>query len=102
MAPRPVKSWNHTGFHPLQLHALACSFAAYSLLLYALVNEHAVFAVVGGAGRDRTGDVQIANLALSQLSYGPNPMFRVVGLARFELATPRLSSVCSNQLSYRP
>jgi hypothetical protein len=27
---------------------------------------------------------------------------RVVGLDRFELSTPRLSSVCSNQLSYRP
>src|SRR4029450_244097 len=27
---------------------------------------------------------------------------RVVGLSRFELLTPRLSSVCSNQLSYRP
>src|SRR4051812_1207909 len=27
---------------------------------------------------------------------------RVVGLGRFELPTPRLSSVCSNQLSYRP
>jgi hypothetical protein len=25
-----------------------------------------------------------------------------VGLTRFELVTPRLSSVCSNQLSYRP
>jgi hypothetical protein len=25
-----------------------------------------------------------------------------VGLGRFELPTPRLSSVCSNQLSYRP
>ena len=25
-----------------------------------------------------------------------------VGLERFELSTPRLSSVCSNQLSYRP
>jgi hypothetical protein len=25
-----------------------------------------------------------------------------VGLSRFELLTPRLSSVCSNQLSYRP
>ena len=32
------------------------------------------------------------------------PMVTVlmVGLARLELATPRLSSVCSNQLSYRP
>ena len=26
----------------------------------------------------------------------------VVGVERFELSTPRLSSVCSNQLSYRP
>ena len=26
----------------------------------------------------------------------------VVGPARLELATPRLSSVCSNQLSYEP
>ena len=25
-----------------------------------------------------------------------------MGLGRFELPTPRLSSVCSNQLSYRP
>jgi hypothetical protein len=27
---------------------------------------------------------------------------KLVGLSRFELLTPRLSSVCSNQLSYRP
>src|SRR2546426_12292897 len=27
---------------------------------------------------------------------------KMVGLERFELSTPRLSSVCSNQLSYRP
>jgi hypothetical protein len=27
---------------------------------------------------------------------------KVMGLTRFELVTPRLSSVCSNQLSYRP
>ena len=33
-----------------------------------------------------------------QLSKGPFS----VGLAGFEPATPRLSSVCSNQLSYRP
>ena len=35
----------------------------------------------------------------------PSPAFRkrrLVGLTRFELVTPRLSSVCSNQLSYRP
>src|SRR5687768_6067120 len=29
-------------------------------------------------------------------------LLELVGLSRFELLTPRLSSVCSNQLSYRP
>ena len=38
-----------------------------------------------------------ANEALSQLSYVP-----LVGLARLELATSRLSGVRSNQLSYSP
>ena len=28
---------------------------------------------VGGARRDRTDDLKLAKLALSQLSYGPNP-----------------------------
>src|SRR4051794_33073065 len=32
----------------------------------------------------------------------PHSGKRAVGLERFELSTPRLSSVCSNQLSYRP
>src|SRR3954462_11719168 len=67
---------------------------------YAIVKERFL---VGGADRDRTDDIQLAKLALSQLSYGPKPLRRsVVGLGRFELPTPRLSSVCSNQLSYRP
>ena len=30
------------------------------------------------------------------------PLHYLVGLGRLELPTPRLSSVCSNQLSYRP
>ena len=34
---------------------------------------------------------------------GAKPFWQnLVGLTRFELVTPRLSSVCSNQLSYRP
>ena len=38
-----------------------------------------------------------------QLSSPPGLIGRLaVGQARFELATPRLSSVCSNQLSYWP
>ena len=58
---------------------------------------------VGGPDRDRTDDIQLAKLALSQLSYGPSAsVFDLVGLIRFELMTPRLSSACSNQLSYRP
>jgi hypothetical protein len=51
----------------------------------------------GGPKRDRTADLLLAKQALSQLSYGPTKM---VGQGRFELPTPRLSSVCSNQLSY--
>ena len=72
---------------------------------------------VGGASRDRTDDLKLAKLALSQLSYGPSPISsatapkvnslpirheQVVGLGRFELPTSRLSSARSNQLSYRP
>src|SRR5262245_33399167 len=34
--------------------------------------------------------------------YAIRHSLKVVGLSRFELLTPRLSSVCSNQLSYRP
>ena len=54
----------------------------------------------GGANRDRTGDLLLAKQALSQLSY--SPLVSLVGLDGFEPSTPRLSSVCSNQLSYRP
>src|SRR3989304_561030 len=67
----------------------------------------------GGDGRkDRPPDLPGGNRTLSQLSYTPgtvSPVFRqrprsrfLVGLERFELSPPRLSSVCSNQLSYRP
>ena len=62
----------------------------------------------GGANRDRTGDLLLAKQALSQLSYGPGDRGAtkakqlVVGLGGLEPPTPRLSSVCSNQLSYRP
>ena len=66
---------------------------------------------IGGASRDRTDDLKLAKLALSQLSYGPIGTKAgkavlaeqtLVGPGRFELPTPRLSSVCSNQLSYGP
>ena|SRR5579871_2799044 len=72
----------------------------------------------GGASRDRTGDLLVANQTLSQLSYGPahvvrgvaplsrsslgNPRPDVVGLGGVEPPTSPLSGVRSNQLSYRP
>ena len=59
----------------------------------------------GGANRDRTDDLKLAKLALSQLSYGPVAVEFVdwmVGLGRLELPTSRLSSARSNQLSYKP
>jgi hypothetical protein len=52
-----------------------------------------------GDGRVRTDDPLLAKQVLSQLSYAPqasDPM----GQGGFEPPTPRLSSVCSNQLSY--
>src|SRR6218665_1381686 len=83
----------------------------------------------GGAERDRTADPLLAKQVLSQLSYSPNPInpkagelketrtqpqatgnpqhtkapgSNMVGPGRLELPTPRLSSVCSNRLSYGP
>ena len=53
----------------------------------------------GGADRDRTGGLLVANQALSQLSYSP---FDLVGLGRVELPTSPLSGVRSSHLSYRP
>jgi hypothetical protein len=65
----------------------------------------------GGDRRDRTDDLKLAKLPLSQLSYVPaEPQIgkiqsmkqTMVGLGRLELPTSRLSSARSNQLSYRP
>ena len=66
--------------------------------------------IVGGASRDRTDDLRVANATLSQLSYGPVRMLccsrrdpvEMVGLGGGEPPTSPLSGVRSNQLSYRP
>jgi hypothetical protein len=77
-----------------------------------------------GADRDRTDDIQLAKLALSQLSYSPSRPFilprnlrgshagghrapalyrvELVGLGGLEPPTSRLSGARSSQLSYRP
>ena len=55
----------------------------------------------GGARRDRTDDLKLAKLPLSQLSYGPDAA-DMVGLGGLEPPTSRLSSARSNQLSYKP
>lgn len=57
----------------------------------------------GGGRRDRTDDLLLAKQALSQLSYAPVMVSNtriMVGQGGLEPPTPRLSSVCSNQLSY--
>jgi hypothetical protein len=53
----------------------------------------------GGGDRTRTDDPLLAKQVLSQLSYTPKSG-ALVGQGGFEPPTPRLSSVCSNQLSY--
>jgi hypothetical protein len=65
--------------------------------------------IAGGDDRDRTDDPLLAKQVLSQLSYVPNrgtssslepKGINLVGQGGLEPPTPRLSSVCSNQLSY--
>ncbi len=71
-----------------------------------------------GGNRIRTGDPLLAKQVLYQLSYAPTYLSAAVGIASSDKAptarpetmgqggleppTPRLSSVCSNQLSYWP
>jgi hypothetical protein len=53
-----------------------------------------------GDNRIRTGDPLLAKQVLYQLSYVPRKPTTLVGQGGLEPPTPRLSSVCSNQLSY--
>ena len=41
---------------------------------------------IGGADRDRTGDLKLAKLALSQLSYGPSQGTASIGLRGQDLS----------------
>ena len=90
---------------------------------FQFVKEHAIFSLIanknklaltcfdllsnlGGGKRDRTDDPLLAKQVLYQLSYAPSILFvlsqSLVGLVGLEPTTPRLSSVCSNRLSYKP
>ena len=60
-------------------------------------------AAIGGAGRDRTGDLLNANQALSQLSYSPYAVGNMVVAVRRtfegrpELPPDEVSRVCPRQ-----
>ena len=57
---------------------------------------------LGGGERTRTDDPLLAKQVLYHLSYTPSFSPKMVGRGGLEPPTPRLSSVCSNQLSYQP
>ena len=67
--------------------------AAFAEKLKGSPAEAAQAAKAGGAYRDRTDDLKLAKLALSQLSYGPERMFTMFALARAALSNggPRRS-----------
>ena len=83
-----------------------------------IIKNNQLYQGFGGADWNRTSDPLLAKQVLSQLSYSPildrkslllmlargalRIRTQMVGLDRVELSTPRLSSACSNQLSYRP
>jgi hypothetical protein len=51
---------------------------------------------IGGADRDRTDDLKLAKLPLSQLSYGPDFGFRIRWWARDELnVRPHAYQACA-------
>ena len=86
--------------------------AAFAVQAWGLASRSRAAAKAGGASRDRTDDLKLAKLALSQLSYGPirdkvhevhgSHSLQLVGRGGVEPPTSRLSGVRSNHLSYRP
>ena len=78
-----------------------------------LIQPVLICKLFGGGKRDRTDDPLLAKQVLYQLSYAPSTSASglisllclavcMVGLVGLEPTTPRLSSVCSNHLSYKP
>ena len=78
-----------------------------------LIQPVLICKLFGGGKRDRTDDPLLAKQVLYQQSYAPSTSASglisllclavcMVGLVGLEPTTPRLSSVCSNHLSYKP
>jgi hypothetical protein len=104
-------------FYSLFLIFLSNLLLSFFFYFYFLLSLFHLLQHSSGGRRDRTDDPLLAKQVLSQLSYAPKflwqlafssrssqltPTSYLMGLSRLELLTPRLSSVCSNQLSYRP
>ena len=66
----------------LLLQAAGDPADSVSSFLENLYRHYAARAAGGGASRDRTDDLKLAKLALSQLSYGPARMFPMFTLVR--------------------
>ena len=99
-----MSSSNPPCFHGASSHScmLDCFFVFHAKFsIYSLPRWESVSRArkrVTGAKETRTPNIQLAKLALYQLSYNPEGM----GLNGLEPLTPALSERCSNQLSYRP
>ena len=94
------KCWTH-----VDLAVRCSSYPSYSIVRVLSSGRPASAARAGtrgpgpnlsGADRSRTDDIQLAKLALYQLSYSPiKPCRELVGLGGFEPPTSRLSGVRS-------